>query len=279
MTDSGVYFHVNVPLPSPAQKPADQPKIPASRFRQVSARTSRVKVAVVDSGWDRSIWNEWVAPGIGLVHPERELEFHISDDDNDRQGHGTACSSIVLSLAPECTIIPVRVFGTTLETSPSSLIYAIEWARTLGVKLINLSLGTARHDIGSHLYVACELARRDGVIIVAAATNTNELCFPAVFQPVIGVGASALDDLSAIDYRHGDAIECRLRTRRRPVRWLGNRERLADGTSFAAPVVTGLIALWLADDPTLDVEGVRNRLREAAVPKERSVAFESWNGF
>ncbi|MGH7711735.1 MAG: S8 family serine peptidase [Gemmatimonadaceae bacterium] len=226
-----------------------------------------VRVGVIDSGWDRTIANERVVQGIGLVDFNDELRLHLSTDDDDRHGHGTCCSNLVLDLAPDSTIVPMRVFGRHLETSPDVLARAIGWACEQSLLLLNVSLGTTRADVLKYLYAACERARRAGVIIVAAASAEPEgWSYPAVFEPVIGVGSASLDDPFDIEFTVGRAIECRLHTRGRRVRGLGSREYVSAGTSFAAPVVTGLIACWLELDSTLDVTGVRERFAQLGRP-------------
>lgn len=220
-----------------------------------------VRVGILDSGWDRSIANHRIAPGISFVDPTDELRFLASADDHDRNGHGTTCTSVLLDVAPDCEVVPIRVFGHQIETSPDVLIAGIDWATAQGLPLLNVSLGTFRRDALRPLYGACQRARSRGTIIVAAARRTpHDWAYPAVFEPVIGVGAVMIADPYAVRYTPGAGVECALNAVNRNARGLEGRSVLVSGTSFAAPVVTGLIARWLEDQPGMDLDLVRNRM-------------------
>jgi hypothetical protein len=113
-----------------------------------------VTVGVIDSGWDRSIDDPRVRTGVGFVGAGDELAVCRSADDQDRIGHGTAAADIVLQVAPGATVVPLRVFGRELETSPAVIIAALDWAVAHGIGAVNLSLGTARADAVAPLYRA-----------------------------------------------------------------------------------------------------------------------------
>jgi subtilisin family serine protease len=219
-----------------------------------------VRVGIVDSGWDRRLGDSRVLAGVSFVDNMHQLHLGFSEDDNDRNGHGTVCASIILEIAPECRVVPIRVFGVRTETSVEVLVAAVDWATAQGIRVLNLSLGTLHEDLMHVLYRACERARRAGVVIVAAVhAGADEWSYPAVFDPVIGVGAANLDDPFTIRYTQGAAVECAVRTSQRRARGLAGRDVLVSGTSYAAPVVTGLIARWLQRSPGMDLDAVRSR--------------------
>jgi len=130
---------------------------------------------------------------------------------------------------------------------------------------VNLSLGTVQSDRLASLYDSFARLRREGLIVVAAVRQDG-WSYPAVFEPVLGVGSAAVHGLFEVEYRPSAAIECGVRTSHRPVRGVTDR-LIKNSTSFAAPVVTGLVARWLGDDPSLDLDGVRNRFLECARPR------------
>jgi subtilisin family serine protease len=221
-----------------------------------STRTGRgVRVGVVDSGWNRTRIDARILSGVHVS----EAKSQVDSDDHDRNGHGTTCSRIILEMAPECRIVPIRVFEQRLDASPATLMAAIDWAVSDGLKLLNLSLGTLRIDILRSLYATCARARDAGVILVAAARSArDEWSYPAVFEPVIGVGLTALPNPYLIQYRPGAAVECATSATARPA--IGTdvvRATPGFGTSYAAPIVTALIARWLEENPQLDTNGVR----------------------
>ena len=221
-------------------------------------------VGVIDSGWDRACDDPRVLPGIGLVDPADDLAMLRTDDDHDRVGHGTACIHQILRIAPDARVVPIRVFGNQLETSPPTLEAGILYAIERGVNVVNLSLGTTLKGALNRLYVACELARRKGIIIVAAGHNSQKWSYPAIFENVIGVSAGRFG--SAYDYRyHRDgATECEAWGVEQPVVWLGGEQQVKHGTSFAAPNITGIVCLLLERHPGASLERVRTLLAEHA---------------
>jgi subtilisin family serine protease len=219
-------------------------------------------VGVIDSGWDRTIPESAVGTGVAIVSATNDFAISWSLDDRDRLGHGTAVTDIILQHAPGVRIIPIRVFGSRLETSPQILIAALNWAVAQGIRLVNLSLGTERHDVLPGLYRTCELARRAGTIVVASAGPHEGHSIPAIFDPVIGVAASStLDPPFHIRYRAGSALECEARGIHH-ARGLKGVRQTVRGSSFAAPLVTAYVARVLQRRPDTSLESIRQSLRE-----------------
>jgi subtilisin family serine protease len=219
---------------------------------------------VIDSGWDRSLAEPRVLPGAGFVGPGSDFALARSGDDGDRLGHGTACADLVLRMAPAAEIVPIRVFGGRLETSPEVLAAAIEWAADEGIPLVNVSLGTTLEHARAPLLAACERASRAGVTLVAAAPNGPAPAYPASFPGVIGVDADRFPSPWDFRYRAGEAIECTAAGHEQRLRWLGGREEVKSGTSFAAPHITGIIALILERNPGASPLQVRQILARLA---------------
>jgi subtilisin family serine protease len=239
---------------------------PAWVREELGGATGRgIRVAVVDSGWDRSIGDDRVLPGVGFVDPDDDFALARNDDDQDVLGHGTACADVILSVAPDARIVPVKVFGKVLETSPGTLRAALLWAIEEGVQVINVSLGTRLEGTLHPLYHACEMARQAGIIIVAAGHNANDWSYPAIFENVIGVSAAKFDSPYHFRYRPEHAMECEAWGVERPVLWIGGERVVRHGTSFAAPSVAGIVAMILERHPGATLEQVREMLSRFAL--------------
>jgi len=223
-----------------------------------------VRISVIDSGWDRTLANLQVKKGVGFVHPMDELVLKQSDDDQDRIGHGTACADLILQIAPNAEIFPVRVFGHRLETSVPILVAAINWVIDQRLQIVNLSLGTHLADAVRPLYAACELARRHGVIIVAAAHVSKVWSFPSIFENVIGVGAGDFRRPFDYSYQKNEATECLAKGGEQMVLWLKGQRVPRQGTSFAAPHISGIVALFLERHPHARLEDIRELLAQYA---------------
>jgi subtilisin family serine protease len=245
--------------------------MPAGSWRfESSASRGGVRVGVIDSGWDRRIDEPRVERGVAFVEHVGSNSPVQSDDDRDRIGHGTSCADIILAGAPRASVVPIRVFGERLETSPPVIVAAIRWAVGQGLRLLNLSLGTLRVDAVVELYRVCDEARQRGTIIVAAG-RSGRRSFPAIFDPVIGVGLANTTDSFEVQYRPGEALECRARGLSQRARGLGGRMVVVNGVSFAAPVVSAAVARLLEEHPSLDLDAVREHLAKgASVLEQRS---------
>ena len=224
-----------------------------------------VRVGVIDSGWDRALADPRILPGVGLVDPADDLALLRTGDDHDRLGHGTACADLVLRHAPAASIVPIRVLGTGLETSPAVLRAGIEWAAEQRLPLVNLSLGTMLEAARDALHAACRRAADAGTVIVAAASpRAGAPAYPAAFDEVIGVDADAFPSPWHFRHRAGAAIECTASGHEQRLRWLGGAEEVMSGTSFAAPHITGIVALILERHPGASLAEVRAMLARLA---------------
>lgn len=258
----GAVFASAASVLPPAEAPAVCPSFAPPAW--LAGATGRgVRVAIIDSGWDPEIDDVRVLPGFAIDRSAGQLR--ISDDDRDRIGHGTGATHQVLALAPEASVLPIRVFGERLETSPGAIVAALDLAVEQGVDVMSLSLGTTREDAVRPLYAACERARRAGAIVVAAGDNFGEASYPAVFDHVIGVTMAVFRSPYEYRYRPDEALEIEAWGVRQPVPTLGGRIVLTTGTSVAAPNVTGIVALLRQLHPGATLERIRALLAAHAI--------------
>ncbi|QWT18452.1 S8 family peptidase [Bacillus sp. NP157] len=198
----------------------------------------------------------------------------------------------IVGVAPAAKLVPVRVLG-HCGGQLSDLIDAIAWASGGDVPgtppierradVVNLSLGTPG-ACGESLAEAIAQARARGVAIVAAAGNGGmnaSAIAPANCPGVISV--AALDRQASLAWysNHGARITLAAPGgSRNGVRTddlvsaldLGSRNRYRSvfgyeaGTSMAAPLVSGAVALMRALDPTLSVDAIDRHLVDNARP-------------
>ncbi len=204
-------------------------------------------------------------------------------------------------IAPGARIVSVKVASADGLTDVSQVIAAIDWvvehrrSGGLNIRLLNLSFGTdglQDHAVDPLAY-AVEAAWRKGIVVVTAGGNAGEyrrpLTNPAADPYVIAVGAADVqgtldpaDDTVPSWSSPGD-------TARRPdlvapgvdVPGLrdpgstldlaapsatGSRLLRGSGTSQAAAVVSGAVALLLDERPGLTPDQVKALLTSTAVP-------------
>ena len=149
-----------------------------------AGRTGRgIRVAVVDSGVHGGHPHVGgVAGGVRIAADGAEER-----DFTDRIGHGTAVAAAIREKAPDAEIWAVRVFGTRLSTTASTLVRAIEWAAGRGVDLINLSLGTQRPEHRSAMAAVVATAAGRGSLIVSPAVHEGREWLPGCLPGTVGV--------------------------------------------------------------------------------------------
>jgi serine protease len=152
-----------------------------------------VTVAVIDTGVSRvpDLQDTKFVKGYDFVNDKVEAE-----DDNGHGTHvaGTIAQSTnnnygVAGIAYEASIMPLKVLSESGGGTIADIAEAIKYAANNGAGVINMSLGGAGE---SHLMQeAIDYAYHKGVVIIAAAGNSNEnsASYPARYPHVIGVAA------------------------------------------------------------------------------------------
>ena len=143
-----------------------------------------VVVAVVDSGVDPKN-NPHLKDA---VIAGRDFVDVRGDGTTDTYGHGTAVAGLIaarlvkgsglVGIAPEATILPVRVYGGSCHDreaptiDPGLLAQGIEWAADQRAQIVVVAASTSTPDSGLNQAVAHATSR--GSLVVAAAGNAGD---------------------------------------------------------------------------------------------------------
>lgn len=227
-----------------------------------------VKVAILDSGCDLDHPdlkdNLKIVPGANFVN--RKLP---PIDDN---AHGTHCAGIigaakngigVVGVAPECTILPIKVLDKNGNGDMMNVAKAIRFAVNHGADIISMSLG-APFPL-DNVRRSILWANKRGVPTFCAAGNagrTEHIFYPARYNQTIAIGSidknfkrssfsNTGEDLDFL--APGGAILSTI-----PDDWYG----IMSGTSMACPFAVGVAALLLSYVREHKPEGIQ--LRNAA---------------
>ncbi|PLX92744.1 MAG: serine protease [Desulfuromonas sp.] len=237
-----------------SRKPLISPELSLEALRQQSTGKG-VQVAVIDSGIDphhpdlsgKVVRSCVVSKEDGAVVC-REIDPLESTDDF---GHGTAVGGIITALAPAAELVTVRVLNEYNACSGEILIAGIRWALEQNIKLINMSLATLKEKFFPELFYLCEQAYQQDAILVVSRRNLGDMGCPAMFSSVISVERGEIAEPYGLHYKTGNLIECDAFGTRVRTLAPGGGYVEQTGTSFAAPHVTGFIALMVELWPDL----------------------------
>ncbi|MFK7756183.1 MAG: S8 family serine peptidase [Flavobacteriales bacterium] len=251
-------------------------------LHELDFRGQGVKIGVFDSGFS----------GINFLQAFEKLrsdnrikeEHDIVDGDNNVLNGGTHgmyvlgimtayMTDSIIGAAPEADYYLFRTEngGSEYITEEDNWVHALEMADSIGVQLVNSSLGYTTFDdtLQNHTYAdmdgnttrisrAADIASAKGMLIVNSAGNSGNkpwkyIGAPADADSVLAVGAVGDDGLYAFFSSIGPSSDGDVKPN---VCGVGYQTVFADfyegiskgnGTSFSAPVVAGLAAcLWQA---------------------------------
>ncbi len=183
-------------------------------------------------------------------------------------GHGTSTASVAISpqgsqanypsgkfvtgVAPGAKLLPLRISFSVVLLSIINLATAIEYAADRGVHVLSISMGTALFN--QRLRSAIIYAQKRGVIIIAASgTSIPYVVWPAAYDEVIAVTGSNVRREIWKGSSRGKQVDV---TAPGDGVWYAKTQRKdgkitfdvlqGSGTSFSAPLVAGVAALWLS---------------------------------
>ncbi|CDQ18925.1 Serine protease, subtilisin family [Halobacillus karajensis] len=234
-------------------------KTPQSR--EWGLRGDGVKIAIIDTGIDPDHPDLDITKGVSVLD-----ETESWSDDN---GHGTHVAGViaaedndigVVGVAPDADIYAVKALNKEGDGWESEIIAGIEWAIKEKVDIINLSLTSCQPSTG--MKNTLKEAEEAGISVVAASGNgvlcsgeyLNDVMYPARYESVISVGAVDEKNTRALFSYGGKSLDfvapgtniysTYITTENDP-----DGYRSMNGTSMAAPYVSGVLALTMEAYP------------------------------
>ena len=251
-----------------------------------------VVVAVVDTG---------VSVGEDGFHKMVDGYDFVDDDTSPEDGnmHGTHVAGTiaqkanngigVVGVAPEATIMPIRVLGNDGGGSNTWVANGIIWAVDHGANIINLSLGSAQNS--EVVADACAYAYEHGVTVIAATGNdgfVDYIGYPAALPTTIAVGSVDANNTVAFYSNQGQEIDLVAPGGDTSVDSDGDGAKdgvvqetidqgsfsylFLQGTSMATPHVSGVAALLYAQGATRP-----DQIREILVSTSDDLGAKGWD--
>lgn len=235
------------------------------------SRGNGVVVAVVDSGVDGTL--EQLS---GRIAVGADVTVGNGRGDTDCLGTGTAMASIIaasssaektpVGIAPDATILPVRMVGTSGKGRAMDAANAIEVSVSAGASVVALG---AYVDLGDPVVAASVTTALNHDVIVVAGAPTRPVTLPAATEPratgalllVGGVGANN----QLVEEYQPNAVEVVAPGADVASIGPGNAGALSyTGTQFAVAFAAGQAALIRAAYPELNATQVKERIRSTA---------------
>lgn len=174
--------------------------------------------------------------------------------------HGEAVASLLRSAAPDARLYVADIYGGAPTGGASSaLARALAWLSEQRTPVINVSLVGPRNRVIEAL-VAQLVAR--GFIIVAAVGNDGPAAaplYPAAYPGVVGVTAVDARGRVLVEAGRGPQVDFAA---------LGvvraDRRNALRGTSYAAPIVAGLLAQRMREPDAAEARGAVDAMRAQA---------------
>jgi len=246
-------------------------------------------VAVIDSGVEP--YHPDLAPALDLAN-----SWNFTDNNAnvfDDLGHGTRVAGIIgaagnnaegiAGVAFGCALLSLDVATSAGVVTTADVASAINWAVARGADVVNMSLRFS--GASQTLQNACDAAAAAGVLLVAAAGNENQgdlPVYPASYDSVIGVGAVMDDGAARAPFSNYNNLQKNLVELVAPGSTVfstipGSQYNgtYGSGTSFAAPMVSGVAALLKAHYPGQSAAAIRAHLD--ATCKSVGQAFQPAN--
>lgn len=226
-------------------------------------------------------WKGWDFTDEPFTGDPRRGDYLTPDNDptdDNKNSHGTAVTGIInasfnnsigiSSVAPKCKVLVMRAFDAEGSGEEDDVASAVLYGISRGVRIFNFSFGD--YIYSNLLKDVVKYAYTQNVVIVCSAGNdgSNNLHYPSSYDEVISVGASDASNNKASfsSYGHtvdifapGSQIFTTVRMGKGNSSYQNNYDYI-NGTSFSAPIVTGICALLLSKNPSLTNEEVRGIL-------------------
>ncbi len=251
-----------------------------------------VTIAVIDGGIDHN--HADLDPGdrsriiMGLDVTTFPPSTNTMDDiptGSKGADHGTAVAGIIGAITDndlqvagvmwDVKILPVKVIHSSENPSiqQSDIAKGVDYARTLGVDIINMSMSSTASlwwQLPNPMTEASLNAYRSNILFIGSAGNLNSstIRYPAGFPWVMAIGATDEDDIKTDVSNFGNHLDVVAPGINYYTTSRNNDVRPFGGTSAAAPMVSGVAGLILSQSKDLGLnlsnDDIRNVIRFTA---------------
>jgi subtilisin family serine protease len=228
------------------------------------------------------------------IRTVKDSQFIACKNANSREcRHGTFVAGILAakrgvsapSICPNCELVVYPIFNETATedmnihaVTPEELAYAILETVDTKVKIINVSLGMPSSSLIAYpeLQEAYEYALKHGTILVFAAGNQGTTDYISYLNYSWNIPVASCDKYGRLDQGSNFGPSIRSRGLMAPgvnitSTFPGGEYTQMSGTSFAAPFVTGTIALLMSVFPKINPADIVHSIRKITSNTYRTI--------
>jgi thermitase len=241
---------------------AHLPQIDAPQAWNTTTGSEDVLVAIVDTGVDAD-------------HPDLAEKivggWNVYDDSadfSDTMGHGTAVAGVaaarsdngigVAGVSWDSPVLAVRASDEEGSSTGRHLAAGILYAAGQGATIINVSFAPL-HENSVVKSAAVQAANRGAVVVISSGNSGQTYSAPGYDQALF-VGAVGADDQLASFSDKGPYVDQVAPGSGIRSTAVDGGYRMMSGTSFSAPIVSGVAALMRSANPELSAASIRELL-------------------
>jgi subtilisin family serine protease len=229
-----------------------------------------VRIAVIDSGVEV---DHPALPGLTLVDDLHVIDAGVQievkpGDGSDVYGHGTAVTGVIRRIAPDAQIGSIRVLGANLGSRTVIIREGVRQAIDRGYHILNCSFGCG---LPEHIFQYKEWideAYLKGIHVVSACNNYDFTTpeWPGYFPSVVTTNMARFDEDHTFFYKPGHLVEFAARGVDVTLPWNNHATKEVTGSSFAAPIMSALLARLVSEMPGLAPLEAKSILHRLAIP-------------
>ncbi len=246
---------------------AHLPQIHAEQAWDSSTSSADIVIAVVDTGVDPD-------------HPDLVSKiitgWNVYDANarfDDVLGHGTQVAGVaaaasnnalgVTGVAWDSPILAIRVGNDSGLSSSQHIAAGILWAAANGARVINVSFAPLWSD--KVVKAAAQSAFHRGCLVIISAGNAGGMNTAVGFDEALYVGAVTTDNAIATFSDRGPFVDVVAPGTAIRATTFDGDYGMANGTSFAAPIVSGIAALAWSVNPDLRPISIKEAIVSSVV--------------
>lgn len=131
----------------------------------------------------------------------------LKSDYEDKNGHGTACASIIINECPNVEFFIINAFGESGKTNLVAIEKALKILKETSVDIINMSFAITTAP-GNELSDLCLELSKNKIVVAAAANNYDGRSFPACYESVCGVRGGKIKNNKVYEIDTSKEIQC-----------------------------------------------------------------------